>query len=198
MQAHKDAQEWMNNQATVDSRAGVSSARGTYRNRRNEWRRPDTGWIKCNVDGSFTNSNIPSRAGWVIRDSRGVYQGAGQGIGQVVRNPLESELQAIIMAMQNCWSHGYKKIIIEGDCQKAIHLLNRIGLCFHSYNWIREALWWKQKFESVEFQWINREGNRVADKLAKSDIFNHSTFCFHHYVPNSITMLLHNDYVISN
>nr|VDD36129.1 unnamed protein product [Brassica oleracea] len=136
--------------------------------------------------------------GWVIRDSRGVYQGTGQGIGQVVRNPLESELQAIIMAMRNCWSHGYKKIIIEGDYQKAIHLLNRIGLCFHSYNWIREALWWIQKFESLEFQWINREGNRVADKLAKSDILNHSTFCFHHFVSNTITMLLHNDYVISN
>lgn len=69
------------------------------------WKKPNRGWIKCNVDGSFVNSTIPSKAGWVFRDS--VIEG----------------------------------FILEGDCQKAIDLLNRKVISFGTYNWIREALW---------------------------------------------------------
>lgn len=143
------------------------------------------------------NNEVPSKAGWIIRDENGVYQGAGQGKGGIVSNPLESEFQAIIMAMQHCWGRGYKIVIIEGDCQKAIDLLNRRGLHFHACNWIREALWWKQRFEEIKFTWIGREGNKVADKLAKQDIPFNNLFWFHYYVPRSITSDLHYDFVTS-
>lgn len=56
-----------------------------------------------------------STAGWVIRDSNGYYLVAGQAKGNKVHNALESEIQALLIAMQFCRSKGYKKIIFEGD-----------------------------------------------------------------------------------
>lgn len=147
------------------------------------WRKPPLGWVKCNVDDSFSAQQQTSTAGWVIRDSNGTYKGAGQANGNHVNNALESEIQALIVAMQNCWSKGY--------CSKMIKILNNEVLQFTGYNWIREVNWWKQKFEDISFMWIGRDGNQVADGLAKNDIPNNVSFLFHHFVPNCITHLLH-------
>ncbi|CAN7051892.1 unnamed protein product, partial [Brassica rapa subsp. trilocularis] len=135
-----------------------------------KWRRPEIDWIKCNVDGSFVNDENPSTMRWILRDSNGVYRGAGQAIGRRVKNNLESELQALIVAMQYCWSKAYKRVMFESDCQKMIKLLNKQGLHFDGYNWIGEIDWWKQKFQDIKFTWIAREGNKAADKLAKSPL----------------------------
>ncbi|EFH62291.1 predicted protein [Arabidopsis lyrata subsp. lyrata] len=41
------------------------------------WETPNQHWIKCNYDGTYSNGRI-SQAGWVIRNDRGTYLGAGQ------------------------------------------------------------------------------------------------------------------------
>lgn len=81
------------------------------------------------------------------RDERGTYRGAVQAIGGKVQSPLESELQAILMAVQHSWSLGYNKICVESDCKKAIDILNSNALNFGLYNWIREIRWWCQKID---------------------------------------------------
>ena len=60
------------------------------------------GWIKCNTDGSFVSDNIASAVGWVLRDENGSYRGSVQVVGRQVVNAYESELQAILMAIQHC------------------------------------------------------------------------------------------------
>lgn len=55
----------------------------------------------------------PASAGWVVRDGSGVYKGAVQVQDNKVCSPLESEFQAILMAIQFCWTNGYSKIIVE-------------------------------------------------------------------------------------
>ncbi|CAG7862655.1 unnamed protein product [Brassica rapa] len=142
--ARKDANEWSEHCSTQSDHMAHGNARVRSTHQNQHWQMPYIGWVKCNVYGSFVNNELPSKAGWIIRDENGVYQGACQGNGGKVSNPLESEFQEIIMAMQHCFGRGYKRVIIEGDCQKAIDLLNRRDLHFHAYNWIREALWWKQ------------------------------------------------------
>lgn len=54
---------------------------------------------------------------------------------------FESELQALIVAMQQCWSKGYKRVVFESDCQKMVNLLNKQGLHLDGYNWIRGINW---------------------------------------------------------
>lgn len=162
-----------------------------------QWRRPQLDWIKCNVDGSYLNAATQSKAGWILRDSTGTYKGAGQAIGNRVNNAFETELQALIIAMQHCWSQGHKKVIFESDCRKMINVLNQQGLHFDGYNWFREINWWRKQFHDIKFTWTSREGNKIADILAKNPLPTHQTFIFHYYVPVTISHMLHQDYVMS-
>ena len=158
------------------------------------WRRPERGWIKCNFDGSFVNGDVESKAGWVVRDSNGSYLLAGQAIGRKVDNALESEIQALIISMQHCWSHGYKRVCFEGDNKMLFDLINGSKVYFGVHNWIRDIHWWLRKFESIHFNWIRRHHNTPADILAKAPLQNQSLFLNHFWVPNVITYALHCDY----
>lgn len=52
-------------------------------------------------------------------------------------NTLESEIQALIMAMINCWSKGYRKIIFKGvPIKNVMNLVNRTSSKFAIANWI--------------------------------------------------------------
>ncbi|CAG7894074.1 unnamed protein product, partial [Brassica rapa] len=194
-QAQADGKEWsLHNNDQTRSIYGNANGRSTQ----GGWRKPPQGWIKCNVDGSYSAQQQTSKAGWVIRDSNGTYKGAGQANGNHVNNAFESEIQALIIAMQNCWSKRYMKVQFESDCSKMIKILNNEVLHFAEYNWIRKVNWWKQKFEDISFMWIGRDGNQVADGLAKNVNPNIVSFVFHHYVPNCITHLLHYDHIRSS
>ncbi|EFH67825.1 predicted protein [Arabidopsis lyrata subsp. lyrata] len=83
--------------------------------KRHHWSAPEPGWIKCNFDGSFVNSGVPSEAGWILRDQNGTYIGSSQEIGRNTETTLESELQELLIAMQHCWCKGYKQTCFEGD-----------------------------------------------------------------------------------
>ena len=113
------------------------------------------------------NATSLSKAGWVVRDERGIFRFAGQALGNRIFNAMEVEFQALINAMQHCWSLGYTKIILEGDNQKMMDILNNKVLHFGMYNWIREVRWWSRLFQEVEFRWVKRQANMVAEKLAK-------------------------------
>lgn len=135
--ARSNAREWKNSSGNTD----ICFARTTTAARARSligWRRPPQYWMKCNVDASFINTQEPANAGWVCRDDYGTYHGAVQAKGNKVATPLESELQAILMALQHCWRRGYEKIVIEADCKAAIDILNDEVLHFASYNWKRE------------------------------------------------------------
>lgn len=193
--AKEDAKEW---KQTGDM--GADGWNGRMQNLQMDseihWKRRETGWIKCNTDGAFDNVENQGKAGWIIRDANGTYLGSAQARGKWSHDALESELQAILMALQHCWSLGYQRIYMESDSQKAIDILNNKRLHFAYYNWKREILWWANKFQGVQFHWTNRKANRVADCLAKR-LENGVDFRFHYYVPRYLNALLHGDYVKS-
>lgn len=93
-------------------------------------------------------------------DSRpcGKYHCGVQALGKVLNNPLESEMQAILMAIQHAWSRGYHNVCIESEYySKVVDILNGTTLHFDIYNWKREILWWKTKFQELKFQWIGKK-----------------------------------------
>jgi len=155
------------------------------------WKRPPYGWVKCNYDGSFNHQSRQSKAGWIIRDAEGIYKGAGQAIGITTTCALESELQALIIAMQHLWSQGHRKVIFEGDNKKVEELMNNKNINFSYCNWIRDAIHWREHFDDAEFQWTPRSNNHPADLLAKHIMPPNSTFHFHFYVPDFIITASH-------
>uniref|UniRef100_A0A0D3D909 RNase H type-1 domain-containing protein n=1 Tax=Brassica oleracea var. oleracea TaxID=109376 RepID=A0A0D3D909_BRAOL len=137
--ARSDAHEWSNyNQTQSDSNNSWSSTLGSEQT---VWRKPAEGWLKCNVDGSFKNSGVPARGGWVVRDSNGMFVTAGHEEGMIVYSALEAEFQALLMAIQFCWCQGYTRVIFEGDNKKMIDILKSKALQFGLYNWVREIRW---------------------------------------------------------
>lgn len=162
-----DATEYLNSQENY-LEFQKNSARATpVSNRQGLWKRPPYGWIKCNFDGSFRNRHAKSSAGWVLRDNNGVHRGSGQAMDDKETSALEGEFQALIIAMQNAWIHGHRKIIFEGDCKQLVDLMNKVTLNFAMYNWLLEAWYWQNKCHEAIITWIPREENRVAHKLAK-------------------------------
>lgn len=73
---------------------------------------------------------MESEAGWILRDDSGYYCGEGQALGEKVKSALESELRSILIAMQHANSRGIQKLVVEGDCKKAIDILNNKLLQF--------------------------------------------------------------------
>lgn len=120
--ARMDAREWKEAEKLQEDLQNQQTT--TLFRREHRWKKPTEGWMKCNVDGSFINENVISNAGWVVINDTGLFKGAVQAKGKMVHTPLESELQAILMALQFCWARGYRRIITEGDNQKAIQLFN--------------------------------------------------------------------------
>jgi len=191
--AKDDVQEWENAQEYIQSlnhytvREGCNNRESTHQ----KWEQPPMGWIKCNYDGSFNYRTQQTNSGWLIRDDKGFYKGAAQAVGGTMNNALESELQALVMAMQHTWSQGYRKVIFEGDSKQVEELLNRKQMHFGAFNWIREAWSWSKRFEEVIFSWTPRTNNQPADMLAKSHLPQDTSFIYHYFVPNFITNALH-------
>lgn len=77
-------------------------------------------------------------------------------------------------------------------------ILNNKKLHFHSFNWKREIQCWRNRIGEVQFKWVERAANKVADKLAKGIVHPSSRYVFHSYVPVFITNVLHDDYVKSS
>ena len=76
-------------------------------------------------------------------------------------------------------------------------ILNGNALNFGVYNWTREVRWWSTKFKEAKFRWTKRTGNEVADKLAKVNIHNDTSYESFFYIPTFITEALHKDFVNS-
>lgn len=191
--AKEDASEWRRCEP-MEIQPRTSGRRNYMGADQVKWKCPPLGWKKCNTDGTFNHPTIRGTAGWIIRDEDGVYKGSVQARGRKVQDALESELQAILMALQHCWSLGFDRIIMESDCQKAIDILNNGKLHFGYYNWIRDIRWWSRKFQSINFQWVNRTANKVADCLTKR-VEEGTDFKFHYYVPQYLHILLHVDHL---
>ncbi|CAF2142068.1 unnamed protein product, partial [Brassica napus] len=158
------------------------------------WKRPDPCLVKCNYDGSFYNINTPVQARWLVRDSMGLFKGAGQFKTRKPHNALESELQALLGAMMVCWSQGHTKVIFEEDNTNVINLITRKTKNIDVLNLLRDIWEWEQRFETIQHVWTNQGSNACADLLAKQQIPDREEYIYHAFVPNVIRGAITIDY----
>lgn len=186
-----DTQEW-NSTLPVTSMQQMSKAHLRHHNGL-KWTSPNPDYIKCNYDCSFSTIGLSSGA-WILRDSEGFYREAGKSMGRQCDSVLEAELQALIMAMQQAWIRRYRKLVFEGDNRTAYNLLTIQEKYFGVHNWISDALFWKSKFDDVQFNWVPRNCNQAVDRLAKGAMPISLTFLSFFYVPPFLVSILHEDY----
>lgn len=80
--------------------------------------------MKCNFDAGFHINHSLSTGGWIIRDHQGSAHAWGSSIVDHVNTPSEAETKALLVAMQQGWTKGYKMIQFEGDCEVLINTNN--------------------------------------------------------------------------
>lgn len=102
--AISDCTEWKKAQVLIDS-AQLTATSTTRACHRNLWKRPPTGWIKCNYDGAYKDTTRAAGLGWIFRDADEIYLGAGNAKMNATQ-ALEGEVKALIMAMQHAWTRG--------------------------------------------------------------------------------------------
>ncbi|KAL9855314.1 putative ribonuclease H domain-containing protein [Arabidopsis thaliana] len=184
--ARQDAKEWQDAEEYTHRLSSKPDRVTSQEPTANLWTTPPIGWTKCNYDGTY-HSNAPSKAGWLLRDDRGTFLGAAHAIGSITTNPMESELQALVMAMQHCWSRGYRKIYFEGDNKEVSEIVNGRSSNFAVFNWIRDISAWRSKFEECKFTWTRRFSNMAADALAKQQLPLNTQFYCYNYIPDRET-----------
>ncbi|MBA0613565.1 hypothetical protein Godav_013970, partial [Gossypium davidsonii] len=111
------------------------------------WQRPEPRWIKINVDGSVSISNTKVEIERAVRDLSGVWL-VGFKMVTRVSDAFQIEARAIIKGLKLVWPKGFKQA--EVNCDNAM-LIDTIP-----NDW------------QVKFRHVLKEGNKVADSLAKA------------------------------
>lgn len=136
------------------------------------WIPPPSGWAKINSDGAVSQITNKAAAGGVIRDSNSNWiSGFTSSLGQC--SPLEAELWGVFHGLQLAWSLGLRQIIMEVDCLEAYQSLS-------SWNphAIQTNMWYRIQYLlnrdwTVLLSHTRREGNQIADHLAKLGFTSH-------------------------
>ena len=132
------------------------------------WTAPDPGWIKLNVDGSFTSKETAGGAGVVARDSAGaVLFGACRPLDGC-EDAEETEAHVALLGIKLILDRRPCKVLLETDCYAVANALrskeqNRSRL-WHIYEETKNLMC---LLPSCTVLQTKREGNRVADGLAK-------------------------------
>jgi ribonuclease HI len=144
----------------------------------NTWVPPPTGFIKLNFDGASKGNPGLAGAGGVIRDSGGIiirlYVGS---IGNSTNNA--TEFGALELGLEILRREGMVNVIVEGDSTLVINTTKKLQYgtkvgkvlrhwrLAHSLQRIRKHL---QTLNTIEFRWIRRSANALADRLANEGV----------------------------
>lgn len=122
-----------------------------------------------NVDGAVSSECLAS-CGGVIRNSEGNWlRGFSRNLGNFsTQNAFVAELLAIATAIDVMISLDYHQVIIESDSLEVVELLEQRDVCEHHFEYIARDIQRKRDDHgSLLVQYTPREGNSVADYLAK-------------------------------
>ncbi|WCJ20597.1 LINE-1 retrotransposable element ORF2 protein [Euphorbia peplus] len=131
------------------------------------WKEPKTGWWKLNSDGSRNVETNSIAAGGVIRDGEGKWcSGFVHNIGK--GSSFEAKLWGVLSGLKLAIDLRINKLMVEADCMEVVNMINNECPMHHpSRILIRNIQRLLSKFEAVQIIHIHREGNRVADRLAR-------------------------------
>nr|XP_027118296.1 uncharacterized protein LOC113735493 [Coffea arabica] len=149
------------------------------------WIQPNAGFFKANFDGAVFMDDKSSGVGVIIRDDKGSFF---TGLSKKIPGILEPEVVESFVAkhaIQLLQFLGLNKIVLEGDSQKVIKMLDRLESDDSSCGLlIDDTIVLCQDFMCLEVSWISRSFNVPAHNLAKYTV-NLSDSCIWRNSPPS-------------
>ncbi|XP_019173838.1 PREDICTED: uncharacterized protein LOC109169412 [Ipomoea nil] len=156
------------------------------------WTKPSRGWHKLNVDGSCKGDGMAG-CGGLIRDEAGEYcAGFSSSVGRC--QVLEAEAWGVFHGLRLAREEGCAKLLVESDSKQLIDKLRKKDkasskVCNIMWRCMREA----DRLQQVEYVHVRREGNKVADWLARSAIATQVGYRGFKEAPIEIEELLQQD-----
>ncbi|KAI3457760.1 hypothetical protein Pfo_014423 [Paulownia fortunei] len=130
------------------------------------WKKPNVGWVKLNTDEAAKGQAGQAGVGGVFRDHLGYVILAFQDFIEI-QNSIFAEVFALHRGLEHAKEQGMTNIWIELDAQPVIQLISSTS---HGH-WRLQEMLAKSKYIMSQMNVIithtYREGNRVADFLAK-------------------------------
>ncbi|CAL9222427.1 unnamed protein product, partial [Arabidopsis halleri] len=143
-----DTQEWIEN--VVQHETSTTSHQSLQR-REQRWKRPTSGWVKCNYDASHHEGERESGLGWIIRNTHGLVIECGMGKFHDRISVEEAECSALIWAMQAAWGLGYQTVIFEGDNLHVNQLINGNKTNPRLQHYLDTIGLWRHMFTEISF-----------------------------------------------
>lgn len=160
------------------------------------WSPPLNGFFKLNTDGAAAKNPGSAGAGGVIRNSAGNFvKGFSRNIG--FASSFAAELWGLRDGLQLAVDLNIKNLIIEIDARAVINSITKpmTDLFSQHISLIHDCRALLQLLESFQLKHTYREGNKVADILAKEGIMQQNTFVLFDSPPPSIVTQLDADFV---
>ncbi|XP_026458742.1 uncharacterized protein LOC113359296 [Papaver somniferum] len=159
---------------TVGEMESIPDESNMLESRNDTWEPPKSIKVKINFDGVAGPRGFA--CGVVARDSEAKFQGC-KNKSLTHCKAVEAEGQGTMTAVELARRKGFRDIILEGD---SLIVINAFRYTHYKPNWriqnminrIKEEL---KNFRSVEYRYINKNSNKVANNVATLAVDNHSS-----------------------
>nr|CAD1823260.1 unnamed protein product [Ananas comosus var. bracteatus] len=158
------------------------------------WRKPEIGYIKLNFDGASKYGTNNASIGGVFRNHEGIFLlGYAERIGKATSSVAElvAAKRGIELALMNSWLD----LQIEGDAKAVVDLItNEMKLrSKEDLRHVRDISAMISQLNDFNASHIYREGNKVADKLAKLGYKMPKPRIWRDVPPNEVLCFLRHD-----
>ncbi|KAA3475772.1 non-LTR retroelement reverse transcriptase-like [Gossypium australe] len=131
------------------------------------WKPPPSGWTLINTDGASRGNPGSAAAAVCLRDDTGKWV-ARSVTNLGICSAALAEIMAVYQGLKLAWDYGIRKCILESDSELALSWLRTEPDPSHQFAHLisgcRQLL---RRPWTTQMRHIYREGNRVADWLAK-------------------------------
>jgi ribonuclease HI len=156
-----------------------------------QWRKPRSGWLKCNVDASIS----PGSVGWglCVRNADGRFVAAGTNNCSYKLNVVESEAKALLEAMQEAIKRGWTNMIFESDSKIVVEAIQVKATGISDMNSIITSIKMLLHCNSnFEVKFVRRQANIAAHTLARV-ASSWTRRNFFDYIPRCIELVILNE-----
>ncbi|KAH7836340.1 hypothetical protein Vadar_000082 [Vaccinium darrowii] len=158
------------------------------------WEKPCHGWFKINFDGGLDHRKKVGGLGIVIRDYNGNFRAARAIHIRNCMEPLGIEAMAARESLIFALELGLQRIILEGDCQQVVKLIQKNEVCDSSIGaLISDINCLRQSVSELDVRFVRRSGNSVAHCVAKNAVGGNGSRTWEFFPPPWLLSSLQGD-----
>ncbi|CAN7132504.1 unnamed protein product [Brassica rapa subsp. narinosa] len=161
-----------------------------------KWNPPPRDWIKCNYYYSSCSGNNLVGVGWILRDDKGSFLGAGCIQVQNMQTSLEGEVLGFLVALQKIWIRGWRKVWFESDNHELCSIINKVKEHVDLGNLLCDIRHWMHLLPESSLDYVNRERNQDVDGIAREVVHQSSSTMYFHILPVWLINFLYHPFTI--